>query len=221
MNTVKSPNTKLIGIISLLMIICMGGAYLYLLHTGAAQIFMKSIHSLGLMGIIFGIAIQAIVNILPVPGEFISIFLMEIFGPIWGGVYAWSGGVIGAVGALYLTKWIAKPLFGKMAKPYLNKMEEYIQNHEKIGLLLIRFVPFVPYHFVNYAAGLLKINIWSFIWTTGLGILPFYIGMVGIYTGLRKGSWIWGAAGAGVFALLIFLSWNAKKKQKERGGGQK
>lgn len=96
---------------------------------------------------------QSIVNILPVPGEFISIALMEIYGPIWGGVYSWIGGVLGAVGALYVTKWIAKPFFSKLAQPFLQRVEEFTKRHETFGLLLIRFVPLVPYHFVNYAFG--------------------------------------------------------------------
>jgi uncharacterized membrane protein YdjX (TVP38/TMEM64 family) len=214
MSTVKSSNTKSTRIISLIVIACMIGAYLYFLHTGQAQILMKAIQNLGLAGIVIGIAIQSLVNILPVPGEFVSIILMEIHGPLWGGVYTWIGGVIGAIGALYLTKWIAKPFFGKLAEPYLNKMEEFIDERENIGLLLIRFVPFLPYHFVNYAAGLLKINMWSFIWTTGLGILPFTIAMGAIYAGVRHGSWVWGVIGAGVFALLIGISRMTKKKQR-------
>jgi uncharacterized membrane protein YdjX (TVP38/TMEM64 family) len=213
MNTEKSANSKYIRILGLFMIACMICAYLYFLHTGQAQILMKAIQNLGLVGIIIGIAIQSLVNILPVPGEFVSIILMEIHGPLWGGVYAWIGGVIGAIGALYLTKWIAKPFFGKLAEPYLNKMEDFIEERENIGLLLIRFVPFLPYHFVNYAAGLLKINMWSFIWTTGLGILPFTIAMGAIYAGVRHGSWVWGVIGAAVFALLIGISWKTKKKQ--------
>jgi uncharacterized membrane protein YdjX (TVP38/TMEM64 family) len=214
MSTKKTTNTKLNRIISLSVIACVIGAYLYLLHTGQAQMLMRAIQNLGSVGIIIGITIQSLVNIIPVPGEFISIILMEIYGAFWGGVYAWIGGVLGAIGALYLTKWIAKPFFGKLAQPYLNKMEEFIQKHEKIGLLLIRFVPFLPYHFVNYAAGLLKINLWSFIWTTGLGIMPFTIAMSAIYAGVRHGSWVWGLIGAGVFAVLIGLSWHTKKNHK-------
>ncbi|KIL40073.1 hypothetical protein SD70_16275 [Gordoniibacillus kamchatkensis] len=200
-----------ISLLGLVLILCIVAGYMYLLHIGAAQQLLMSIRNLGLFGIVAGILIQAIVNVLPVPGEFTSIALMEIYGPLWGGVYSWIGGVTGAVGGLYTTKWIAKPVFGKMAEPYLHRMDEFIANREAAGLLAIRFVPFVPYHLVNYAAGLLSVNLWAFVWTTGLGILPYTVAMSGIFAGLREGSSIWGAAGGTIFALIAGGGWLAKK----------
>ncbi len=190
--------------------------YFYLLKTGQAQELLKSIQNLGVSGIIIGIIVQTVANILPVPGEFISIALMEIYGAFWGGVYAWIGGVVGALGALFLTKWIARPFFGHMAQPFLEKMEEYMQRNEIFGLLMIRFVPFVPYHFVNYAAGLLEVKIWNFTWTTGLGILPFTIALSGIYAGVRNGSLIWGIIGAFIFLILLGISWLVRRKKEEK-----
>ncbi|NQX69106.1 VTT domain-containing protein [Paenibacillus alba] len=204
---------KLISIISLVIIIGVIGYYLYLLHSGEAQTLINEIRNYGVIGILIGIIVQSLVNILPVPGEFISIILMEIYGPIWGGIYSWIGGVAGAVGALYLTRWVAKPFFSKMAQPFLQKVDEFIKKDATLGLLLIRFVPFLPYHFVNYALGFLKVNIWGFIWTTGLGILPFTIAMSGIYAGVRKGSLVWGAIGLVLFMLLLGLSWLLKRRK--------
>lgn len=207
-------NTKILSSISILVIAGIISYYLYLVHTGEAERLINRIRDFGKIGIMIGILVQSIVNIIPVPGEFISIALMELYGPIWGGVYSWIGGVMGAVGALYLTKWIAKPFFGKLAQPFLQKVEEFTKKHETFGLLLIRFVPLVPYHFVNYTMGFLKINIWSFIWTTGLGILPYTIVMSGLYAGVRNGSILWGAIGVVIFILLLGLSWMIKGRRK-------
>ncbi|MCY9697194.1 TVP38/TMEM64 family protein [Paenibacillus alginolyticus] len=206
------PNTRLISGISLLIIAAIIGYYIYLLHTGEAQKLLKSIQNLGFIGILIGVIVQSAANILPVPGEFISIILMEIYGPIWGGIFSWIGGLAGAVGALYLTKWVAKPIFGKMAQPFIKKVEEFINKYEIFGLLLIRFVPLVPYHFVNYAAGFLNVKLWNFIWTTGLGILPYTLAMSGIYAGVRRGSLMWGAIGLVVFILLFGISWMIQRK---------
>ncbi|OCT14365.1 hypothetical protein A8709_26470 [Paenibacillus pectinilyticus] len=207
-------NTKLLSSISILVIVGIISYYLYLVQTGEAERLINRIRDFGKIGIIIGILVQSIVNIIPVPGEFISIALMELYGPIWGGVYSWIGGIMGAVGALYLTKWIAKPFFGKLAQPFLQKVEEFTKKHETFGLLVIRFVPLVPYHFVNYTMGFLKINIWSFIWTTGLGILPYTIAMSGIYAGVRNGSLLWGAIGIFVFIVLLGLSWMIKARRR-------
>jgi len=188
--------------------------YIYLLRTGQAQQLLKSIQNLGISGIVIGIIVQSIANILPVPGEFISIALMEIYGAFWGGVYTWIGGVLGALGALFLTKWIARPFFGKMAQPFLDKMDEFMQRNEIFGLLMLRFVPFVPYHFVNYAAGLMEVKLWNFTWTTGLGILPFTIALSSIYAGVRNGSLVWGILGVAIFLVLLGISWLVRRKKE-------
>lgn len=206
---------KLISIIGLLLISAVIGYYLYLLHSGEAQILINQIRDYGMMGVLIGIIVQSIVNIIPVPGEFISIILMEIYGPVWGGFFSWIGGLGGAVGALYLTRWVAKPFFGKLAEPFLNRVEKFTKKHQSFGLLFIRFVPLVPYHFVNYALGFLQVHIWTFIWTTGLGILPYTIAVSGIYAGVRRGSLMWGAFGIVLFLLLLGVSWLLKTRKRK------
>jgi uncharacterized membrane protein YdjX (TVP38/TMEM64 family) len=202
--------------ISIATLVLVSGAivyYIYLLRIGEAQRLMSSIRNFGYTGILVGIAFQALVNILPVPGEFTSIALMEIYGPISGGLYSFIGGIVGAVGGMYLARWVAKPFFGEMAKPYTAKVEEWLKKRETLGMLLIRFAPFVPYHFVNYAAGLLNIKLWVFIWTTALGILPYTIGMSGLYAGARRGSLLWGIIGGGIFLVLAGISWMARTRK--------
>jgi uncharacterized membrane protein YdjX (TVP38/TMEM64 family) len=219
----KWPNLQAMKMISLFIIAILTGIYIYLLRNEEARSWIMSIQHLGFAGGIIGIVIQSIVNILPIPGEFISLILMEIYGPFWGGVYSWIGGILGAVGALYLTRWIAKPYVEKKSKKYLVKVDDYVNRHGTLGLLLVRFVPFVPYHFVNYAAGLLNVKLLSFTVTTALGILPFTAAMSGIYAGLREGSAGWGWAGAGMFAVLagIGLLMRQKKTRPEQADAAK
>lgn len=212
----KAKHTqRYISIIGLVLIGGIVAYYIYLLRIGEAQRLMNSIRHLGYPGILMGIILQAIVNVLPVPGEFTSIALMEIYGPVWGGVYSFLGGIIGAVAAMYLTRWIAKPFFGEMVKPYIDKVEEWVKERETFGMLLIRFIPLVPYHFVNYAAGLLKVKFWVFVWTTALGILPYTIAMSGLYAGVRHGSLKWGIFGGLIFLGLTGISWTAKRRKQK------
>ncbi|WP_223067952.1 TVP38/TMEM64 family protein [Paenibacillus caui] len=203
------------SIISLLAIVGVIGYYLYLLYNGEAQKLMNSIRHYGASGAIIGISIQTILNILPLPGELTSILLLEIYGPVWGGLYSWIAGVAGSVGGLYLSKWIAKPFFGKMVEPYMSKVDEWMRKHGGLGLLLIRFVPLVPYHFVNYAAGLLQVKLWGFLWTTGLGILPYTIVMSALYAGIRWGSILWGLIGCGMLLLLSAAGWYVKRRKQK------
>ncbi|MFC0215133.1 TVP38/TMEM64 family protein [Paenibacillus chartarius] len=218
MEVPKQRNLRWISGIGLLLIIGSCVYYAYLLHIGEAQRLMALIRDYGLTGIVVGIAVQALVNVLPVPGEFTTIALMEIYGPLWGGFYSFIGGVIGALGGLYLSKWLAKPLFGDMLEPYKIKVEEWLHKRETLGLLIIRFLPLVPYHFVNYAAGLLKVNMWTYTWTSAVGLIPYTIAFAGLFEGLRHGSLIWGAIGGAIFLVLGAINWMAKKRKQKASG---
>ncbi|BAU28448.1 putative membrane protein YdjX (TVP38/TMEM64 family) [Aneurinibacillus soli] len=210
----QSPPARYLSIAGLILFLLLTGIYMYLLHIGAAKEWLASIRHLGVSGIVLGIFIQTIVNALPVPGEFVSLFLIEVYGAVAGGFYSWVGGITGAVLAYYLSNWIARPLIEPLAKPYLEKVNQWLQRQGAIGLLFMRFVPLVPYHFINYAAGLLQVNRAAFIWTTVVGILPYTIMMSSLFAGLRYGKSIPFIVGAVLFILSSIVSIVLRKKTK-------
>lgn len=209
-----SSRKRVSSLISIVVILIAIALYIYLLHIGAAQRMLKGIRDMGILGIVVGIIFQTIVNILPVPGEFTSIVLMEIYGPWWGGVYSWVGGLLGAIGAMLLSRWITGAFVLQWARPFLDKVQPLVQRHESYGMLMLRFIPLVPYHFVNYASGLLHVKAWIFIWTTAIGILPYTIAMSGIYAGVRQGSLKWGLIGGGVTLILLAVGIYVKKRRQ-------
>jgi uncharacterized membrane protein YdjX (TVP38/TMEM64 family) len=188
------------------------GLYLYGLHTGKIRILLDAIRPLGIWGVLLGIVVLTVVNVLPLPGEFITLFLMEIYGAWQGTFYSWIAGVLGAIAALYLTRWLARPLAERLAGPVIQKVNAWIEKRETIGLLSLRLIPLIPYHLVNYAAGVLRVRAWPYIWTTALGILPFHLAVGGIYAGIRQGALVWGVAGGVLFVILLALGWAFKKK---------
>lgn len=208
----RSTITRSLSIGSFVIFLLFTGLYLYFLHTGEAKIWIGSIRHLGVSGIVVGILIQTIVNVIPVPGEFISLFLIELYGPVAGGIYSWIGGIMGACLAYQLSNWFARPMIEPLAKPYLEKVQGWLLKQGDIGLLIIRFVPLVPYHFINYAAGLLRVNIRAFIWTTALGILPYTISVSTLFAGVRHGKLVPFLIGGGLFVLSSVLSFLLKKK---------
>lgn len=208
----KKPTARTLSIGSLMIFLLLTGIYLYFVHTGAAKGWLESIRQLGVFGIVLGIMIQSVVNVIPAPGEFVSLFLIEIYGPVAGGFYSFIGGVLGAVLAYRLSDWIARPIIEPMAKPYLEKIDRWLKKRGDMGLLIIRFVPLVPYHFINYAAGILRVNKMSFIWTTALGILPYTITISSKFAGFRYGKFLPFIIGGGLFILSSILSIVLRRK---------
>ncbi|MDR7002153.1 VTT domain-containing protein [Neobacillus niacini] len=208
----KNRTARSLSIGSLIFFLLLTGIYLYFVHTGTAKVWLASIRHLGVFGILLGILIQTLVNVIPAPGEFVSVFLIELYGPVAGGLYSWIGGILGAVLAYHLSHWIARPIIEPLAKPYLEKIDRWLQKQGDLGLLFIRFVPLVPYHFINYAAGLLRVNRRAFIWTTALGILPYTISVSMLFAGLRYGKFLPFIVGGGLFILSSILSIVLRRK---------
>jgi uncharacterized membrane protein YdjX (TVP38/TMEM64 family) len=208
-----SQYARFLSIGSLTLFLLLTGIYVYGIHTGTAKEWLSSIRHLGGYGIILGIIIQAMVNAIPAPGEFVSVFLIEIYGPVAGGFYSWIGGILGAFLAYHLSTWIARPMIEPLAKPYLKKADQWLQKQGKLGLLLIRFVPLVPYHFINYAAGILRVNKKAFIWTTAVGILPFTISVSILFAGFRSGGFFSFMLSAILFSLSFTVSVVLRRKK--------
>ena len=71
-------------------------------------------------------------------------------------------------------------------------------------LLLARLVPVISFNLINYAAGILHVGWWRFLWTTSLGILPITVasGPGNQLTGPMWDAWL---AGSGLL-LALYLA---------------
>lgn len=58
--------------------------------------------------------------------------------------------------------------FGQQLKKFNKEIDRYGKNY----LLTMRLIPVFPFFFVNIAAGMTKISLMTFVWTTSLGTIP-------------------------------------------------
>ena len=95
-----------------------------------------------------------------------------MFGTILGAIYVNIGATVGAI----LIFIFARYLIGeKLQKKYSAKLEKFNQELEKNGysyMLTLRFIPLFPFWMINIFAGLTKIPLRTYAWTTAVGILP-------------------------------------------------
>ena len=71
----------------------------------------------------------------------------------------------------------------------------------------------VAFNLINYAAGLTRVRLWTFTWTTALGILP--ITLLCTWLGAQMRSLDWPtllALSAGGIAALCLLHWLARQR---------
>lgn len=184
----------------------------YVLQTGDAESIVAWIRHYRFIGFVAVFLFQTLLNMLPLPGEITAVMVLEIYGPYWGGLCLWTSGIIGAFGGYWLAWSFSSYFAGTRVEPYLAKVEDWLRASEFKGLLIARFVPFIPYHAVNYAAGLLKVNLFRYMLTTAIGVFPHTVAMSALYAGVRKGSVLWAVIGCMVFMILAGLSWYVKKR---------
>jgi uncharacterized membrane protein YdjX (TVP38/TMEM64 family) len=83
-------------------------------------------------------------------------------------------------------------------------------------LLLARLVPVISFNLINYAAGLLEVGWWRFLWTTGLGILPITVASVALGDQLTGPMWdVWLAVSGLLLALYLGWRWYGARRPPE------
>ncbi|PWI57159.1 TVP38/TMEM64 family protein [Sulfoacidibacillus thermotolerans] len=190
-----------------------GWLYFHYRHSLSIHHALVVIQSAGMYGILVAVLLMAILCVLPVPSEFLIVANMIIYGVGWGLFYSWVGAVIGAVLAMYLTRFFGQPVVRRLLpEKRQQQVNDWVTQRGTLGLFALRFVPFVPFHALNYIAGLLDIELWPFVWTTALGIIPFDLVMGALFMGVSHGAVIWVLWASVPFAILFILGVIYRKK---------
>ncbi len=127
------------------------------------------------------------VCLLPIPGETgLTLVGGFLFGIIPGTLIILVSATCGAALAFLLSRYAIggaiKNIYGESVKNLYRAIEQNGYNY----LLSIRFLPVVPFFVVNYVAGLTMLPLFTFMWTTAVGILPLIL--VYIFAGQQLGS---------------------------------
>ena len=107
-----------------------------------------------------------------VPASFLSIIAGNIFGPYTGFFLSIISCFFAASLAFYLSKVLGKPFVDKILKGKAMKLDESIEKHGFLIMLIMRLSFIFPFDGLSYAAGLSKMKYSDFILGTILGILP-------------------------------------------------
>jgi len=110
---------------------------------------------------------------LSIPGATIlTIASGFLFGSIKGTLYTNIGATSGAIIVFLLTRYLIGDWVQQKYKSKLKQINKEISKNGHSYLLTLRLVPIFPFFLINLAAGVSKIRLKTFIWTTALGIIP-------------------------------------------------
>ena len=177
------------------------------------------VRSLGSWGVAGSIALMVAHSFLPFPAEIIAIANGMVYGPVWGSVITWVGAMAGAISAFALVRLFGRPLLVRLLPAHqLQQLGDWSRESGGLALLVARLIPAIAFNLVNYAAALAEVSWWTFIWSTGLGILPLTILLAVLGDSiLELPMWIWLV----VAGVVVFLSLAMKRLWRRRVAANK
>lgn len=119
------------------------------------------------------IGVYILVLVLALPGAAIMTLAGGVmFGVLPALVIVNIAATIGATLSFILSRYIMGDWVQKKYSERLKKFNHEMDNHGKNYLLTLRLIPIFPFFMINLAAGMTKIPLLTFIWTTSLGTIP-------------------------------------------------
>jgi uncharacterized membrane protein YdjX (TVP38/TMEM64 family) len=95
-----------------------------------------------------------------------------MFGTVPAMIYANIGATTGAVLAFVAARFVLGGWIQERFKEQLQRFNDELSLHGPHYLLTLRILPIAPFFVVNYCAGITKIPLKTFVWTTSVGMLP-------------------------------------------------
>ena len=141
--------------------------------------FQSLILSWGLWGVVASLGLMIIHCFLPFPAELVAVANGAVYGPVWGTAITWAGGMLGAALAFGLTRALGRAFVERLVPAHQQaRLDAWVAREGKSTLFAARFLPIISFNLINMAAALTNIRWWTFLWVTGLGILPVTTAMV-------------------------------------------
>ena len=118
-------------------------------------------------------ALYAVATALSFPGGLaLTLSGGFLFGWMVGGALAVIGATIGAIAIFMVAKAGLGDALRAQAGPFMKKAEAGFRENEVSYLLILRLVPAVPFFIANILPAFLGASLFTYAWTTFLGIIP-------------------------------------------------
>lgn len=178
------------------------------------EVAVVQIRAWGAWAALGSIVLMVVHSFLPFPSEIITLANGMVFGPFWGSVITWVGAMLGAISTFGLVRFLGRPFIYRMlSESHLHRLSDWSSRQGGIALLIGRLIPVVAFNLLNYAAAMTHISWWTYIWATGLGILPLTI-LLNVFGAsvltMTTSNWIWLLSAVAV-ALCAIVLWRRSR----------
>jgi uncharacterized membrane protein YdjX (TVP38/TMEM64 family) len=136
--------------------------------------------SLGAAGAVLFVPLSTALGCLLVPGPILAGAAGLLFGTAAGTVVALAAAVCTAVAEMVITRYVAGARVGALLPERARRIDELLERRGFFAVLYIRLAPGIPYHLVNYGAGLTRLRVRDMAAGTAVGALPRTFGYVAL-----------------------------------------
>ena len=137
------------------------------------------------LAIITFMAVYILAVAFSVPGAiWLTLIGGFLFGTVLGGTLVVIAATIGATAIFLAARTALGEALRSRADGWLSKMEDGFRDGEISYLLIMRLVPVVPFFVANLAPAFLGARLWTYVWTTLVGIIPGTVVYISIGAGL-------------------------------------
>lgn len=118
------------------------------------------------------VAVYAVATVIFVPGTLFALAGGALFGPVWGTILNLAGATIGATLAFLIARYLAGDWVARKAAGRLKRLIEGVEAEGWRFVAFVRLVPLFPFNLTNYALGLTRIGLASYVATSLLCMAP-------------------------------------------------
>lgn len=139
---------------------------------------IELVKSMGPLGPVIYCAIYLIGPTIFFPASVLTMAGGALFGPVWGTVYTIFSATAGATVPFLITRRFGRKPLERMVAKFENfdsmfqKFEASVQTEGWKYVAFTRLVTLFPFLLLNYAFGLTKISLWTYVWASFVFMLP-------------------------------------------------
>jgi len=95
-----------------------------------------------------------------------------LFGALVGAIYVNIGTTTGAVLSFFTFRYLIGSFIKERYSDRLREFNNHIKKNGYSYLLAMQILPATPTFLINSFSGITSVSLWTFVWTTSLGIFP-------------------------------------------------
>lgn len=145
------------------------------------KLLLDFVHKTGPLAPIAFCGIFLVAPTIFLPYSLLAIAGGAIFGPVTGTTYTIVASTIGATVPFLISRKLGRQPLNKIMSKSANFDKQFVVFEKSVAekgwkyVAFTRLVTLFPYLVLNYAFGLTKVSLWSYVWATFLFMLPVTI----------------------------------------------